>query len=620
MDFILGCNYWASHSGTDMWINWDGEIVNEDLKILSENGVEYLRVFPLWRDFQPVIPMYDSNKLYEYRLAGESYTNNSYYLDENMMQRFEKFCIIAQKYNIKLIVGLITGWMSGRLFVPPALYGKNPITDTTAIMFEQKFIKGFVKYFKNTINIYAWDLGNECNCMGIRNSREEAYAWSAMITNAIKAEDNTRMVISGMHSLECEQGWTIQDQGEITDMLTTHPYPLWVQHCSVDPINSTRTLLHATAQSEYYSSIGNKPCLVEEIGTMGPMVCSEEIGGDFMRVNLFSNFSNGATGLMWWCANEQSNLKTAPYDWNMCERELGLLDINMKPKPALLEMKKFADFLKDSKINLSKSKKDAVCILSKGQDHWGIAYMSYVLAKQSGINLTFAYANDEIQQSDCYLLPSVNGNLIMSKRRYDELKKQIFKGATLYISLSDCILSEFQELTSTKVITTQNSDKSYCINLNDKNIEYFFKKRINIENIDAEVLAYDDTGMPSFTCGKYGKGKVYMLNFPVEEILLNEPNMTDGNYYEIIKTVCGDILDNKIVTTDNKYIGLTEHLSKDGIYYIAVNYSSRAQIPDFKINENYEIIEILYGDVKKIKACDAVVYKISCDKKNLNYR
>ncbi len=51
MEFILGCNYWASNAGADMWKNFDINVVERDLKILSEKGVEYVRIFPNWRDF-----------------------------------------------------------------------------------------------------------------------------------------------------------------------------------------------------------------------------------------------------------------------------------------------------------------------------------------------------------------------------------------------------------------------------------------------------------------------------------------------------------------------------------------------------------------------------------------
>lgn len=610
MNFILGCNYWASHAGVNMWSDWKEDVVDNDLKVLSENGIEYLRVFPLWQDFQPVIPLYNSRVLFEYRMANEQHPNNPYFLDETMMDRFERFTNIAEKYNMNLVVGLITGWMSGRLFVPPALYGKNPIKDTTAIMFEQKFIKGFVQRFRDNNAIYAWDLGNECNCMDETCTTEEAYAWSSMITSAIKAQDNTRMVISGMHSLECQNGWRIQDQGEITDMLTTHPYPLWVPHCTKDRINSTRTLLHATAETEYYSSISKKPCLVEEIGTMGPMICSEEVAGDFMRVNLFSNWANGAPGLMWWCANQQSHLEAPPYDWNMCERELGMLYEDLTPKPQLLELNKFSKFLKESKLELSKLKKDAVCIITKGQDNWGIAYMTYVLAKQAGLNITFTYIDDKLPDSDCYLLPSINGDLIMSRERYFELKEKVASGATLYISLSDAIITEFEELTSARVITTELSDTEHVVNIGGKDITFSQTKRYNLSCDASNVIAYDETSNPCFTSNNYGDGKVYMLNFPLEEMLLDVSNMADGGYSEIYKIVGKEIIDNKKIISENKYIGVTEHEHNDKLYIVAINYSDTDQIPNFKLKPEYKITKVIYGDLEHIKACDALVFRL----------
>ena len=47
-NFLLGCNYWASHAGIYMWRNWNYETVKKDLEFLSENGISTIRVFPLW--------------------------------------------------------------------------------------------------------------------------------------------------------------------------------------------------------------------------------------------------------------------------------------------------------------------------------------------------------------------------------------------------------------------------------------------------------------------------------------------------------------------------------------------------------------------------------------------
>ena len=59
MEFMLGCNYWASNAGTEMWRQFDIEVIKKDVAELSKYGVKYLRVFPMWRDFQPVMPVYE---------------------------------------------------------------------------------------------------------------------------------------------------------------------------------------------------------------------------------------------------------------------------------------------------------------------------------------------------------------------------------------------------------------------------------------------------------------------------------------------------------------------------------------------------------------------------------
>lgn len=197
-EFMIGCNYWASNAGAEMWKNWDENVVEDDLRVLSENGMKYLRVFPNWRDFQPVHPVLRNNgAIIEYRLENDKIPDNPYYLNREMLNRFEKFCALCDKYNLKLIVGLLTGWMSGRLFIPPVLYDKNLISDHLALYFEQLFVKGFVKEFKNQRSIYAWDLGNECSCMSGTDSFEKAAVWTMSITDAIKSSDQSRPIISG---------------------------------------------------------------------------------------------------------------------------------------------------------------------------------------------------------------------------------------------------------------------------------------------------------------------------------------------------------------------------------------------------------------------------------------
>lgn len=611
MEFMLGCNYWASNAGTEMWREWCKDSVREDFEILSAHGVRFLRVFPNWRDFQPVTPLFDIvGRIREYRLSEHTLPQNPYYLDETMLERFEKFCDIAEEYGIRLIVGILTGWMSGRLFIPSALYGKNLYTDSTALVFEQKFIEGFVGRIKKKAAVFAWDIGNECNCMSEAENREVAEAWTMLVTNAIRANDGERPIISGMHSLSAEGKWRICDQAAHTDILTTHPYPYFVEHCSKDKIASMRTMLHAACETKYYSEIGGKPCLVEEIGTLGPMVCNNKTAGDFMRVNLFANWANGAAGVLWWCANEQIMLETPPYCWNMCETELGMIDKDRKPKPTLIEMKKFSEWLENIDFCLPRASVDAVCILTEGQDQWGAAYMTNMLAKQAKLNISFAYSGGEIPQSDTYIMPSVNSIHIMPPYKLKELKKRVENGADLYISNDDSIISEFAELTGVEICDSQTKHECGSFEIGGEKLFYERNRVFSVACLNAETLAEDENKMPLVTVSRYGKGRVFYVNFPAETCLLDKSDACETNQYMLYRSIFGEKIKGHMLDSDNRYIGITEHYGEERAYAVIINYSEREEEMNLRINENYRIERIIRGSADRIAPFDAAVLEL----------
>ena len=39
MDFILGCNYWASNAGADMWRNFDLKLLKKILRRFRKTGL-----------------------------------------------------------------------------------------------------------------------------------------------------------------------------------------------------------------------------------------------------------------------------------------------------------------------------------------------------------------------------------------------------------------------------------------------------------------------------------------------------------------------------------------------------------------------------------------------------
>ncbi|MBP3495725.1 MAG: cellulase family glycosylhydrolase [Clostridia bacterium] len=607
MEFLLGCNYWASNAGTDMWKDFDIDIIDKDLSLLSQNGIKYLRVFPNWRDFQPSSPMMSNRGV----CVGYTGDKKNHYLNNTMLDRFGKFLDACGKYGIKVIVGLITGFMSGAMLIPPALYNKNIITDSVSQYFQQLYIKGFVSHFKNRAEILAWDLGNECNEMESVKSPYEAATWTAMVSNAIRANDNSRPVVSGMHYLDNEDNWKITDQAENCDILTTHPYPYWCEGTTINENLSLRTIIFPTVYTKYYEAMSGKPCLAEEMGTMGPMVCSDEASAKFLRVNLFSLWANGAAGAMWWCSNDQTELNHFPYSMQMVERELGLLRNDCSPKPTLLEIKRFYEFLSSFNIKLPRAKDDAVCLLTHDQHHWSIAYMTYVLARKAGLNISFADANEEIPDSPIYIVPSIKGVRCMFKDKYDMLKERVKNGATLYLSLDNGILSEFEELCGVKVVDSFTHKTILSTNLNGEKIELEKSRNLTLEITSAEIIAYDSENNPFITVNSYGKGKVYLVNAPIEANLIDKRGALDSNIYKIYKAIFEKEINSYIVKSKNDNVLLTLHEVGNGYIVVAINYGGSYVGFDLSIDIAYKIDKFYYGNSEKIAPYDACIFKIT---------
>jgi len=592
-----------------MWRDWQPSVISRDLDLLEQAGIQVMRVFPLWSDFQPLTALGTGFGVVELR-HGETPLNDDAAgragMSSLMLDHFAEFADIAQQHGIKLIVGLLTGWMSGRLFVPPAFEGRNVITDPLALMWETRFVQYFVQRFRAHPAILAWDLGNECNCMGPA-TREQAWVWTSSIVNAIRVEDATRPVVSGMHSLSPapNAAWRTQDQGELTDVLTTHPYPYFTPYCDQDPINTMRTLLHSTAESRMYADIGGKSCLVEEIGTLGPIVSSETVAADFARTVLFSAWAHDCHGMLWWCAFDFGHLPQAPYDWDAYERELGLFRHDGTPKPVLQEMAEFRRWL--GRLSLDKlppRQTDAVCILSEGQDQWAVAYSSFILAKQAGFDITFQYADQPIQDASFYMLPAISGGRIINRRRWLELLERVKAGATLYVSHDNGMLSPLTEPFGIDVITRSRRAQPTHITFNalpeqpaiTSNSEFLLRLHAR----QAAVLGREDDGNPVFTHAQYGKGSIYFLSVPIEkQLTLRAGSFHDAgtqDCWRIYQHMAQPLLDARAVRKDNPWIGITEHTLGDRRrMLVLINYSPQSQTTRLLLSGTWQCDSTLYG-------------------------
>ena len=603
--FFVGCNYWASHAGMRMWSMWDEATVEDDLRRLSEHGIRTLRVFPLWSDFQPLrMHLGGSGVPREVRLGEKplDFTPEGRAgVDPVMMDRFQRFCDLAEKYGLRLIVGLLTGWMSGRLFVPEMIQGRNPLTDPFAIKWEIKFVRYFVRRFRAHPAVLAWDLGNECNCMGSVSTDAEAYVWASTISLAIRAEDGAHLIVSGMHGLKTEGTFRMQDQGEFLDVLCTHPYPIFTPHCDTDPLNHMKSPLHATAQSRFFADIGGKQCFAEETGVLGPMVISDERAADYIRMTLFTLLAHDCRGMLWWCAFEQSALTLTPYDWNGVERELGLFYADKTEKPVLKEISRFGKYCQTLPFDhLPPPVWDAVCILTHDQDCWAAAYGAFIMAVQAGLNLRFAWVDGEIPDAPAYLLPDLEGDRSVPRHVMLELLDRVQRGAKLYLSMDGPLLSPFSAFSGVRVLSRAHQPGERTVRLEGRDMPMERGFQLEMESVDAQVLARTAEGDIAFSRNAYGAGEVYVLAFPAEKAMAVQPGIVDAvdRYpYYLFYQAMNLRRPERTAQCPLSTVGVTEHVVSEREHILSlINYTPLRQSAPLQLAPGWRVAEVYAYD------------------------
>ena len=109
---LVGVNYWGSQAGVRMWREdeWDEASIEKDVSALAATGVELMRVFPTWSEFQPLMQekKYQGAPALLLRDGGKGEIYDPLWLDPGAVARFEKFCEIAERHNVKLMVSLVT--------------------------------------------------------------------------------------------------------------------------------------------------------------------------------------------------------------------------------------------------------------------------------------------------------------------------------------------------------------------------------------------------------------------------------------------------------------------------------------------------------------------------------
>ena len=365
-DFTLGVNYWPRCKAMYWWSDFDAGEVREEFAVIRDLGMNVVRIFLLWDDFQPEP---DS-------------------VSKEALDHLVKVADIAGENNLGLDVTFFTGHMSGPNWSPRWLLGgklppkahqhwlrdivsngkktdkgyRNMFHDEMALNAEHLLLKTVVSTLKAHPGIWIWNLGNEPDLFAWPITSNHGAAWVKEMVGLIKSIDPNHPVTIGLHGdgLHRDNGLRIDKVYAHTDIAVMHSYPMYTPWARkpLDPdfVPFTCALTAALA---------GKPVLMEEFGgctalpgettytmkwteTNGrareQFMASEEDFAEFLRLTIPKLHDSGATGAMVWCYADY-----IPQLWNLppCnnsrhERFFGLVRPNGSLKPHAKVIREFA--------------------------------------------------------------------------------------------------------------------------------------------------------------------------------------------------------------------------------------------------------------------------------------
>lgn len=364
--FLTGVNYWPRRKAMYWWSDFDGVEVADEFDLISELGMDVVRIFLLWDDFQP-----DPDSVPAERL-------------EDLVT----VCDVAAERGLGLDITFFTGHMSGPSWVPRWLLEgssarqpsphvrqvvsggrivdgtyRNMFHDPEALQAERLLLSTVVGRLKDHDGVWMWNLGNEPDLFAYPDSAAAGTVWAEEMTGLIRDIDDVRPVTTGLHaaSLLTDNGLRVDRVFATAETAVMHGYPMYIPWAR-DPLDPD----FVPYLCALTSALSGKPCLAEEWGGCtspdgGPSVtwewnsygqdrtqymAGEEEFAEYVAATLPRLVDVGATGAFLWCF---ADYDPALWDRPPCdadgarhERHFGLVRPDGSLKPHADRLKRFA--------------------------------------------------------------------------------------------------------------------------------------------------------------------------------------------------------------------------------------------------------------------------------------
>ncbi|MGZ8619336.1 MAG: glycoside hydrolase 5 family protein [Actinomycetota bacterium] len=345
--FRLGVNYWPARTAMGWWPTFEPAEVATDFARIAAAGMDSVRCFLRWEDFQP-----EPDRI-EHAMLGHLVT----------------VADAAARAELQLMPTLFTGHMSGVNWIPGWALGgrerdprfrvvsggriatgglRNWFTDADLMRSQALLASEAAAALAGHDALWAWDLGNENSNCSVPPDRELGRRWLGEMTGAIRRADPDARITIGLHMEDLEEDRHLgpREAAEACDFLTMHGYPIYARwadgpldHALV-PFLARIARWLGDGKDVLFSEFGLPTFRARDQADDAPRPGSsvdEEAAASYTERVLGGLRDAGTFGAMLWCYADYAPERWAdpPLDEAPHERSFGLWRADGSAKPAV---------------------------------------------------------------------------------------------------------------------------------------------------------------------------------------------------------------------------------------------------------------------------------------------
>lgn len=340
----FGVNFTPRKRWWYCWLDWDKQAIAEDLSGIASLGMDHIRIQCLWPLFQPGISS----------------------VSDRMLDNLHSLLDAADDAGLDVEVTVLNGWMSGISFLPPWVMPLarmengndfNIFTSATVIEAEKLLFHRIAEAVGGHRRFLGFDLGNELGVlMGMNNPAlpKDVDMWATSLLSYCDEIAPGKFHVNGTDHSHWFNDFgfsraTLANTGHATVMHTYIYFDGVLERYKYSDPAALRLADYMVELGYAYQKDLTRKVWTEEIG-----VSSKEMPPEFQPEYMDRQVRNIAAtgkswGITWWSSHDIDRANKSFGDY---EYELGLLDLQNRPKPLGRKFKELAAELRRSQVEI----------------------------------------------------------------------------------------------------------------------------------------------------------------------------------------------------------------------------------------------------------------------------